>query len=199
MISVYALVYLTQNLHIEKPLAIRALMIGSFFTLLSQPFFGALSDRIGRKKVYMGGMIFLGAFILPFFEMLDTGTYPVIVTAISLAMVFGLGSTLSAQPALISEQYPAAIRYSGVSVAYQLATVIWSGPTPILAALFVMWAGGYWLLAAYRARRCDLRARHHAVARSRRARTVRAGARHGARDARGRQPIATGLSGEQAS
>ncbi|MDR5784650.1 MFS transporter [Caballeronia sp. LZ065] len=149
VISVYALVYMTQNLHIEKPLAIRALMIGSFFTLLSQPIFGALSDRIGRKKVYMGGMIFLGAFIFPFFKMLDTGSYPVIVTAISVAMVFGLGSTLSAQPALISEQYPAAIRYSGVSVAYQLATVIWSGPTPILAALFVMWAGGYWLLAAY--------------------------------------------------
>lgn len=149
VISVYALVYLTQNLHVDKSLAIRALMIGSFFTLLSQPFFGALSDRIGRKKVYMGGMIFLGAFIFPFFKMLDTGNYPVIVTAITVAMVCGLGSTLSAQPALISEQYPAAIRYSGVSVAYQLATVIWSGPTPILAALFVMWAGGYWLLAAY--------------------------------------------------
>ncbi|BAN26280.1 MFS transporter [Caballeronia insecticola] len=149
VISVYALVYLTQNLHMERPLAIRALMIASFFMLLSQPFFGALSDRIGRKKVYMGGMIFLGAFIFPFFKMLDTGSYPVIVTAMTLAMTIGLGSTLSAQPALISEQYPAAIRYSGVSVAYQLATVIWSGPTPILAALFVMWAGGYWLLAAY--------------------------------------------------
>ncbi|SAK51164.1 major facilitator transporter [Caballeronia calidae] len=200
VISVYALVYLTQNLHIEKPLAIRALMIGSFFTLLSQPFFGALSDRIGRKKVYMGGMIFLGAFIFPFFKMLDTGSYPVIVTAISLAMVFGLGSTLSAQPALISEQYPAAIRYSGVSVAYQLATVIWSGPTPILAALFVMWAGGYWLLAAYivvaavisvlgimplrEAAGLELSALEHGTERATHAE---------------RQPIATGLSGEQAS
>jgi len=149
VISVYALVYLTQNLHIEKSLAIQALMIASFFTLLSQPFFGALSDRIGRKKVYMGGMIFLGLFIFPFFEMLNTGNYFVIVAAMTIALTIGLGSTLSAQPALISEQYPAAIRYSGVSVAYQLATVIWSGPTPILAALFVMWVGGYWLLAAY--------------------------------------------------
>jgi MFS transporter, MHS family, shikimate and dehydroshikimate transport protein len=149
VISVYALVYLTQNKHIDKPMALRALLIASFVTLIAQPFFGKLSDRIGRKKVYMGGMIFLGLFIFPFFKMLDTGSYPMIVTAMTLALGIGLGTTLSVQPALISEQYPAAIRYSGVSVAYQLATVIWSGPTPILAAMFVMWAGGYWLLAAY--------------------------------------------------
>jgi metabolite-proton symporter len=200
VISVYALVYLTQNLHIGKPLAIRALMIASVFTLLSQPFFGALSDRIGRKKVYMGGMIFLGAFIFPFFRMLDTGSYPMIVTAMTLALTIGLGSTLSAQPALISEQYPAAIRYSGVSVAYQLATVIWSGPTPILAALFVMWAGGYWLLAAYivlaavisvlgimplrEAAGLELSALEDGTARAAHVE---------------RQPLATGLSGEQAS
>ncbi|AQH02384.1 MFS transporter [Burkholderia sp. KK1] len=200
VISVYALVYLTQNLHIEKPLAIRALMIGSFFTLLSQPFFGALSDRIGRKKVYMGGMIFLGAFIFPFFKLLDTGSYPVIVTAITLAMVFGLGSTLSAQPALISEQYPAAIRYSGVSVAYQLATVIWSGPTPILAALFVMWAGGYWLLAAYIVLAAVISVL--GIMPLREAAGVELSAlEHGAERAPhvNREPIATAYPGEQAS
>jgi MFS transporter, MHS family, shikimate and dehydroshikimate transport protein len=149
VISVYALVYLTQNQHIDKPLALRALLIASLATLIAQPFFGKLSDKIGRKKVYMGGMIFLGAFIFPFFHMLSSGSYPMIVAAMTLALTIGLGTTLAVQPALISEQYPAAIRYSGVSVAYQLATVIWSGPTPILAAMFVMWAGGYWLLAAY--------------------------------------------------
>jgi len=200
VISVYALVYLTQNLHIGKPLAIRALMIGSFFTLLSQPFFGALSDRIGRKKVYMGGMIFLGAFIFPFFRMLDTGSYPVIVTAITIAMVFGLGSTLSAQPALISEQYPAAIRYSGVSVAYQLATVIWSGPTPILAALFVMWAGGYWLLAAYIVLAAVISVLGIMPLREAAGVELAALEDGASREPRmERQPVAAGLSGEQAS
>jgi len=149
VISVYALVYLTQNKHMDRPHALHALLIAAFVTLIAQPFFGALSDRIGRKKVYMGGMIFLGVFIFPFFKMLDSGNYLIVVAAMTLALTLGLGTTLAVQPALISEQYPAAIRYSGVSVAYQLATVIWSGPTPILAALFVLWAGGYWLLAAY--------------------------------------------------
>ncbi len=149
VISVYALVYLTQNMHMPRPMALHALLIASVGALVAQPFFGALSDRIGRKKVYMGGMIFTGLFIFPFFKILGSGSYPAIVVAMTFAMTIGLGSTLSVQPALISEQYPAAIRYSGVSVAYQLATVIWSGPTPILAAMFVLWAGGYWLLAGY--------------------------------------------------
>ncbi|SDV51546.1 MFS transporter [Chitinasiproducens palmae] len=149
IIAVYSLVYLTQNLHVSRPLALRALMIGAFFTFLAQPLFGALSDRIGRKKVFMGGMIFLGLFMYPFFAMLDTGSYPMIVLAMTLALTIGQGSTQAAQPSLFGEQYQAAIRYSGVSVAYQFATVIWSGPTPILAALFVLWAGSYWPLVAY--------------------------------------------------
>jgi MFS family permease len=149
VISVYALVYLTQNMHMPRPMALHALLIALVGALVAQPFFVALSDRIGRKKVYMGGMIFTGLFIFPFFKILGSGSYPAIVAAMTFAMTIGLGSTLSVQPALISEQYPAAIRYSGVSVAYQLATVIWSGPTPILAAMFVLWAGGYWLLAGY--------------------------------------------------
>lgn len=147
-IAVYSLVYLTQDLHVPRPLALRALMIGAFLQTVTQPFFGVLSDRIGRKRVYMGGMIFIGLFIYPFFAMLHTGSFPMIVAAISIALV-GQGSTQAVQPSLMGEQYHAAIRYSGVSVAYQFATVIWSGPTPILAALLVSWAGGYWPLAAY--------------------------------------------------
>ncbi|MDR5781960.1 MFS transporter [Caballeronia sp. LZ065] len=147
-IAVYSLVYLTQDLHVPRPLALRALMIGALLQTVTQPIFGALSDRIGRKRVYMGGMIFIGLFIFPFYAMLHTASYPMIVAAISIALI-GQGSTQATQPSLMGEQFHAAIRYSGVSVAYQFATVVWSGPTPILAALMVGWAGSYWPLAAY--------------------------------------------------
>lgn len=149
IIAVYSLVYLTQQLNIDRPLALRALMISAVFTLLAQPVFGALSDRIGRKKVFLGGMAFLGLFIFPFFEMLNTGSYPLIVAAMAIAMMIGQGSTQATQSSLFAEQFPSAIRYSGVSLAYQLATVIWSGPSPMLAAMFVMWSGSYWPIAAY--------------------------------------------------
>jgi MFS transporter, MHS family, shikimate and dehydroshikimate transport protein len=148
-LAVYSLVYLTQNLHVPRPLALRALMIAACCLFVAQPLFGALSDRIGRKKVFMGGMIFLGLFIYPFFLMLETGNFMMIVAAMSLAMALGQGSTQATQPSLFAEQYGADIRYTGVSVAYQFATVMWSGPTPILAAVLVAWAGNYLPLAGY--------------------------------------------------
>jgi MFS family permease len=148
-LAVYSLVYLTQNLHIPRPLALKALMISAGCLFLAQPLFGALSDRIGRKKVFLGGMIFLGLFIYPFFLMLQTGNFFLIVAAMSLAMALGQGSTQAVQPSLFAEQYEAGIRYTGVSVAYQFATVLWSGPTPILAAALVAWAGNYLPLVAY--------------------------------------------------
>jgi MFS family permease len=149
VVAVYSLVYLTQNLHLTRSDALRALMIAAACTLLAHPTFGALSDRIGRKKVFMGGMIFLGLFIYPYFLLLNTGSYPLIVLAMSLAMAIGEGSVQAAQPSLFAEQYASGVRYSGVSLAYQLATVSWSGPTPVIAAMLIAWAGGYLPLVGY--------------------------------------------------
>jgi MFS family permease len=149
VVAVYSLVYLTQNLHLTRSDALRALMIAAACTLLAHPTFGALSDRIGRKKVFMGGMIFLGLFIYPYFLLLNTGSYPLIVLAMSLAMAIGEGSVQAAQPSLFAEQYASGLRYSGVSLAYQLATVSWSGPTPVIAAMLIAWAGGYLPLVGY--------------------------------------------------
>ncbi|SDV51547.1 MFS transporter [Chitinasiproducens palmae] len=149
VVAVYSLVYLTQNLHMPRADALRALMIAAACTLVAHPAFGALSDRIGRKKVFMGGMIFLGAFIYPYFLLLGSGHYALVVLAMSVAMAIGEGSVQAAQPSLFAEQYGSGVRYSGVSLAYQLATVTWSGPTPMIAAMLIAWAGGYWPLVAY--------------------------------------------------
>ncbi|MGF6771811.1 MHS family shikimate/dehydroshikimate transporter-like MFS transporter [Paraburkholderia sp. GAS199] len=149
VVAVYSLVYLTQNLHMARTDALRALMIAAACTLVAHPTFGALSDRIGRKTVFMGGMIFLGLFIYPYFLLLNTGSYPLIVLAMSLAMAIGEGSVQAAQPSLFAEQYRSGVRYSGVSLAYQLATVSWSGPTPMIAAMLIAWAGGYMPLVGY--------------------------------------------------
>ncbi|BAN26288.1 MFS transporter [Caballeronia insecticola] len=149
VVAVYSLVYLTQNLHLPRSDALRALMIAAACTLVAHPTFGALSDRIGRKKVFMGGMIFLGLFIYPYFLLLNTGSYPLIVLAMSMAMALGEGAVQAAQPSLFAEQYASGVRYSGVSLAYQLATVSWSGPTPVIAAMLIAWAGGYWPLVGY--------------------------------------------------
>ncbi|MGI4951177.1 MAG: MFS transporter [Janthinobacterium lividum] len=147
--AVYTLVYLTGVLHLPRATALNALMIASVACLVMQPVFGALSDRIGRKRVYAGGMVFIGLFIVPYFLLIGTGSPALITLALTLGLVLGQSTTQSTQTSLFAEQYEAPIRYSGVSVAYQFATVVWSGPTPIIAAALFAWSGSWVPLAAY--------------------------------------------------
>jgi len=147
--AVWALAYLTTSVGVPRPVVLNALMVGAAACLVAQPLFGALSDRIGRKRVFGGGMVFTGLFIVPFFLLIGTGDALLITLAMVCGLVFGQATTQAVQPSLFAEQYEAAIRYSGVSVAYQFATVIWSGPTPVLAAALWAWSGSWWPLAAY--------------------------------------------------
>jgi len=147
--AVYSLVYLTAAVGMDRGVALDALMVAAVACLITQPIFAALSDRIGRKKVFRSGMIFNGLFIVPFFLMLDTANPVMITLAMTLALVFGQATTQSTQPSLFAEQYSPSIRYSGVSIAYQFATVLWSGPTPMIAAALFAWSGSWIPLACY--------------------------------------------------
>lgn len=115
--SVWGLFYLTTVVGFSRSGVLVALTIAAAACLVAQPMFGALSDRIGRKRVYAGGMVFIGLFIVPFFLLLGTGNTALVILALTAGMVLGQSSTQSTQPAFVSEQYEAAIRYSGVSVA----------------------------------------------------------------------------------
>jgi MHS family shikimate/dehydroshikimate transporter-like MFS transporter len=93
--------------------------------------------------------VFIGLFIVPYFLLIGTGNPALITLALTLGLVLGQSTTQSTQTSLFAEQYEAPIRYSGVSVAYQFATVVWSGPTPIIAAGLFAWAGSWVPLACY--------------------------------------------------
>ena len=147
--SVYTLAYLTGVMHLPRATALNALMVAAAANLITQPLFGALSDRIGRKRVYAGGMAFIGLFVVPYFLMIGTGNIGIISLAMVLGLVLGQAPTQATQPSFCAEQYEAPIRYSGVSLAYQFATVLWSGPTPILAASLFAWSGSWVPLAIY--------------------------------------------------
>ena len=147
--AVYTLAYLTGVLHLPRGTALNALMIAAAANLVMQPVFGALSDRIGRKRVYAGGTAFIGLFVVPYFLMIGTGNTGVVILAMVLGLVLGQAPVQATQPSFCAEQYEASIRYSGVSLAYQFATVVWSGPTPILAASLFAWSGSWVPLAIY--------------------------------------------------
>jgi MFS family permease len=108
-------------------------------SFVSIPFFGHLSDRIGRKNMYMIGAVVTGVFGFIYFAMLNTGSAAIIFVAVILSLV-PHDMMYGPQAALIAESFTGRLRYSGSSLGYQLASVIAGGPAPLIAT---------WLFGTY--------------------------------------------------
>jgi metabolite-proton symporter len=121
------------SLHVSRDFLLTAVLAAAVLSFFSIPFFGHLSDRIGRKNMYMIGAIATGVFGFIYFGMLATGSLPVIFLAIILSLV-PHDMMYGPQAALIAESFTGRLRYSGASLGYQLASVIAGGPAPLIAA-----------------------------------------------------------------
>jgi metabolite-proton symporter len=117
--------------------AVLAAAVLEFFTI---PFFGYLSDRIGRKRMYTLGVIAVGIYGFVYFGLLNTGSAGLIFLAIVLSLV-PHAMMYGPQAAMIAESFPSRLRYSGASLGYQLTAVIAGGPAPLVAT---------WLFAEYK-------------------------------------------------
>jgi MFS family permease len=94
--------------------------------------FGWISDRVGRKRIYMIGAVVTGLYGFAYFALLDTRSYPLVFLAIVLSLI-PHDMLYGPQAALIAESFPSRLRYSGASLGYQLASIIAGGPAPIIA------------------------------------------------------------------
>ncbi|HLY55221.1 MAG TPA: MFS transporter [Stellaceae bacterium] len=148
LFTTFVFAYGTDTLHVKRDLLLAAVMTGAFTSFFTLPFFGHLSDRIGRRKMYLIGAMTVGAFGFVYFALLNTLSPTLIFVAIAAsliphAMLYG------PQAALIAELFPGRLRYSGASIGYQLASVIAGGPAPLIAAaLFQAYHSGY-VIAGY--------------------------------------------------
>ena len=110
----------------------------------------SLSDRLGRKPVYLMGAAFCGLFAFPFFWLVETGDSLAIGTAIVLAMAVGHAAMYGPQAAFLSEMFGTRVRYTGASLGYQLASPFAGGLAPLIATALLAWAGGdSWPVAIY--------------------------------------------------
>ena len=131
--------YGTDTLHVSRNFLLSAVLSASVLSFISIPLFGHLSDRIGRKKMYMIGAAVTGVFGFIYFAMLNSGSEAIIIFAVILSLV-PHDMMYGPQAALIAESFTGRLRYSGSSLGYQLASIIAGGPAPLIAT---------WLFGTY--------------------------------------------------
>jgi metabolite-proton symporter len=130
-------------LNVSRDFLLFAVMTASVVSFVSIPLFGHISDRIGRKKMYMLGAATVGVFGFIYFGMLNTGSLVLIFLAIVLSLI-PHDMMYGPQAALIAESFTGRLRYSGASLGYQLASVIAGGPAPLIATwLFAQYGSAY--------------------------------------------------------
>ena len=110
--------------------------------LVAIPLCGALSDRIGRRPVYLFGACVTALYAYPLFWLLDTGSTPLVWLALVVALVFGHAPMYGPQAAFFSELFGTRVRYSGASLGAQLSSVIAGGLSPFIATALLPYGRG---------------------------------------------------------
>jgi MFS transporter, MHS family, shikimate and dehydroshikimate transport protein len=148
--SVFALVYVTEQLGLSRSTILNGVLLATVCELFAIPAFGALSDYVGRRPVYMAGAAFSALFAFPFFWLLDTQQTALVWLAVVLGLSLGHGAMYGPQASFFSELFGTRVRYSGASLGYQLASVFAGGLSPLIATALLAWSGGKpWPIAAY--------------------------------------------------
>jgi len=130
--TAFIFAYGVGTLKVPQDFILNAVLTAAVVQFVSIPLFGHLSDRYGRKKIYMLGAAITGVFGFIYFAMLNSGDRPLMFLAIVLALI-PHDMMYGPQAALIAESFRGGVRYSGASLGYQLASIIAGGPAPLIA------------------------------------------------------------------
>jgi MFS family permease len=146
--TAYVFTYGTTVLGQTRNFVLTWVLLAAAISFFSIPFFGYLSDIVGRKRVYMAGVILTGIFGFVYFGLLDTKVAGLMALAILVSLI-PHDLQYGPQAALIAESFTGRLRYSGASLGYQLASVIAGGPAPLIAT--TLFAGPKFLgIGAYK-------------------------------------------------
>jgi MFS family permease len=141
--TVFIFAYGVTTLKLHRDLILWAVIVASCVSFISIPLSGHISDRIGRKRMYLIGVATVAVFGFIYFAMVDTAAPALVFIAIVLSLI-PHDMQYGPQAALIAEAFTPRLRYSGSSLGYQLASIIAGGPAPIIATwLFAQYETGY--------------------------------------------------------
>jgi len=141
--TAFVFAYTVGTLKMDRNFILTAVLVAACVSFFTIPISGHLSDKIGRKNMYLIGVVTMGLFGFVYFGLVDTATPALVFIAIVLSLI-PHDMQYGPQAALIAESFTPRLRYSGSSLGYQLASIIAGGPAPIIAtALFAAYGSGY--------------------------------------------------------
>jgi MFS family permease len=141
--TAFVFAYTVGTLHMSRNFILSAVMAAACVSFFTIPLAGHFSDLIGRKKMYLIGVVTMGIFGFLYFGMVDTAAPALVFVAIVLSLI-PHDMQYGPQAALIAESFTPRLRYSGASLGYQLASIIAGGPAPLIATwLFATYHSGY--------------------------------------------------------
>jgi len=132
--TVFSIVYVTGKLGMPRGTILTAIQLAAFVQMIITPFYGWLSDRLGRKPLYIFACLFSMAFAFPVFWMMDTKSPLIITLAITIAIGIGQGVMYGVGATFMSELFDTSVRYSGASMGFQIGAALSGGFTPVIAA-----------------------------------------------------------------
>ncbi len=141
--TAFVFAYAVGTLKMDRNFILSAVMAAACVSFFTIPLAGHWSDLIGRKKMYLIGVVVMGIFGFVYFGMVDTAVPALVFIAIVLSLI-PHDLQYGPQAALIAESFTPRLRYSGASLGYQLASIIAGGPAPLIATwLFATYHSGY--------------------------------------------------------
>jgi MFS transporter, MHS family, shikimate and dehydroshikimate transport protein len=147
--TVFLVTYGTEH-GVDDGLILNSVMIAIGCEIVAIPLIGRLTDRLGRRPVYLAAAVLNLVLVIPAFKAIETGEMPVIVALLIAGLALGPPGTYAPQASWFPELFPARARYSGVSVVWQFGSMIASGPfTVVAAALLIAGNGSFTWVAVY--------------------------------------------------
>jgi metabolite-proton symporter len=131
--TVFSLTFATQYVGLKRSIVLNAMMIAAVVDALAIPVCGAISDRLGRRPVYLFGATMTAVTAFPFFWLIQTGRPIMVVAAMVMVLLLAHAAMYAPQAAFFSELFGTRVRYTGTSLGNQLASVIAGGFSPLIS------------------------------------------------------------------
>ena len=153
--TIFILDYVTKTLGLPRHTILLGIVVASIIELFTIPAAGVISDRTGRRPIYLVGTVLMLILAYPYFLLIQTGSVILVLLASVLGLSIAHAMMYGPMTAYFAELFGARVRYSGVSIGYQLAGIIGGGAGPLISTYLVAAAGGaFWPVVVWMAALC---------------------------------------------